>query len=207
MMTTEEWASSHGISAEETVPPVDGYSEPYKRSGEEVAIRTIVLQCVVAVAYEVDPFRIVDWLKSQGLWDQVSPKEQAFLTTGTATEEERRIAQWQSEAEWALLWAIRKVESLGLPTCTCDTANLVDHIMPALGSSVRPFVSSAELRSPAEILAEDDRTYNLHCYARQAHRTGTALPEDLIYGVLYQRHYAFEWLSGDDPWDDVCTDT
>ncbi len=78
--------------------------------------------------------------------------------------------------------------------------------MPALGDSIESFLLSAELRSPGELLAEDDRIYNLHCYARQAIRQGE-MPEDLIYDVLFQRHYAFEWLNGDDDWDDVCTDT
>jgi hypothetical protein len=122
------------------------------------------------------------------------------------TDKQRSDARWRQEAQWALLWAIRKVAALGLPTKTCDTGLLVDEIMPALGDSIDSLVRSAMLRPPAELLGEDDRTYNLHCYARVAFRDGT-MPEDLVYAVLFQRHYAFEWLSGDDDWDDVTTDT
>jgi hypothetical protein len=82
----------------------------------------------------------------------------------------------------------------------------VDEIMPMLGDSIESFVSSAVLRSPSQLLGEDDRSYNLHCYVRKAYRTKT-FPDDLIYDVLWQRHYAFEWLRGDDDWDDVRTDT
>ncbi|XZE37221.1 DUF4272 domain-containing protein [Pirellulaceae bacterium SH501] len=99
-----------------------------------------------------------------------------------------------------------KVEALGLPTQTCDTARLVDEIMPALGDSIDQFVSSAVLRSAAMVLGEEDRTYNLHCFVRKAYRNGS-MPDDLIYGVLFQRRYAFEWLSGDEDWDNVTTDT
>jgi hypothetical protein len=54
-------------------------------------------------------------------------------------------------------------------------------------------------------LAEDDRTYNLWCYAQKAHRKG-ALPADLNWGVLYERRYAFEWLDGVEDWDEVTCD-
>jgi hypothetical protein len=78
--------------------------------------------------------------------------------------------------------------------------------MPPLGDSIDSFVSSAELRSPSELFGEDDRIYNLHSYARQAYQDGT-IPGDLVYDVLVQRHCAFEWLGGDDDWDNVRMDT
>lgn len=206
MCTTKEWAASHGLCVADNVPPVDDYSEPYSRTEIEVASRTIVLHCVAAVGYGVDPHLLIDWLKDQSLWDVVSPNEKAFLYSETPSDKHRSDARWRQEAQWALLWAIGKVSSLGLPTKTCDTRQLVDEIMPALGDSIDSFVSSAILRPPAELLGEDDRTYNLHCYARKAFRED-AVPDDLVYDVLFQRHYAFEWLSGNDDWDDVTTDT
>lgn len=206
MIRTKEWAKSHGLCVTVNVPPVDDFCEPHKRTAEEVATRAIVLHCVAAVGYDVDPEPVIEWLKDQSLWDKVSPREQAFLTAAETTEKECSDARWRQEALWALLWAIGKIESLGLPTQTCDTGQLMDEIMPALGESTDSFIRSAELRPPSELLAEDDRVYNLHCYARQAHRAG-AMPVDLIYDVLFQRHYAFEWLSGEVDWNHVTTDT
>ena len=161
---------------------------------------------VGVVGYEVDPQPVIDWLKDQGLWDHVSPNEKAFLCADQRSDKERSDARWRQEAQWALLWSIRQIKTLGLPTETCDTAKLVDEIMPALEDPVDSFVSSADLRLPSELLAEDDRIYNLHCYARQAYRQN-AMPDDLVYDVLFQRHYAFEWLNGDEDWDAVTTDT
>jgi len=206
MHNTKEWASSHGLCVADNVPPVDKYDEPHSRTAAAVASRTIVLHCVAAVGYGVDSKSVIDWLKDQSLWDMVSPNEKTFLCSEDPSDKQRSDARWRQEAQWALLWAIRKVAALGLPTKTCDTGLLVDEIMPALGDSIDLFVRSAMLRPPAELLGEDDRTYNLHCYARVAFRDGT-MPEDLVYAVLFQRHYAFEWLSGDDDWDDVTTDT
>jgi hypothetical protein len=206
MASTREWAASHGVCVDDVVPPVDDWNEPCRRTSEEVAVRTIILHCVAGVGYGVDPCPVIDWLKDENLWDHVSADEQAFLRAESPSAKVLSDARWRQEAEWALLWTIRKVESLGLPTQTCDTQRLVDEIMPGLGDSISSFVSSAELRPPSELLTEDDRIYNLHGFARQAHRQDS-LPDDLVYDILFQRHYAFEWLSGDDDWDDVRTDT
>ncbi|OYP30455.1 DUF4272 domain-containing protein [Rhodopirellula sp. MGV] len=206
MTNTKQWALSHGICVDEIVPPVDDYNEPCSRTAEEIAIRTIILHCLVAVGYGVDPEPVIEWLEDEAIWENASPNEQAFLRDENPSDEALSDARWRQEAQWALLWAIGHVEALGLPTQTCDTARLVDEIMPGLGEPIDSFVSASVLRSPAELLGEDDRTYNLHCLAREAYRDGS-MPDDLVYDVLYQRQHALEWLSGDEDWDDVTTDT
>jgi hypothetical protein len=82
----------------------------------------------------------------------------------------------------------------------------VDELMPPLGSDVGGFLTSAELLPPGVLLAEDDRTYDLWCRATAARRNGEPLPDDLNWGVLYERRYAFEWLDGNQGWDDVTCD-
>ncbi|MAX39311.1 DUF4272 domain-containing protein [Gimesia sp.] len=206
MIKTRQWAASHGIDVADSLPAIADYDEPTPRTSQEIAIRTIILHAIAATGYGVDPEPIAEWLIEQSIWQYASPAEQTLMKSTASTDDELSEARWRQEAQWALLWAINKVHSLGLPTQTCDTGSLVDDIMPGRGESIEPFVSSARLRLPGEILAENDRTYNLHCYARPAIREST-LPGDLIYPVLFQRHYAFEWLTGDDQWDEVQTDT
>ena len=205
MTSTKDWAASHGVNVDNVVPPAEDYNEPSKRTDKEVAIRTIILHSVAAVGYGVDTQPIIDWLKDQDVWDHVSPNERAFFDNMSPSDKELSDARWRQEAQWALLWTITMIESLGLPTQTCDTGRLMDEIMPALGDSINPFVSSAKLRSPSQLLAEEDRTYNLHCYALQAYRAET-MPDDLVYDVLFQRHYAFDWLNGEN-WDSIRCDT
>jgi Domain of unknown function (DUF4272) len=67
------------------------------------------------------------------------------------------------------------------------------------------FVASAKVRAPGILLAEDDRTYDLWCYAQKARRM-KELPSDLNWSVLYERRYAFEWLDGMQDWDEVTCD-
>jgi hypothetical protein len=206
--TTEKWAQALGISTDLTLPAIEGYDEPCPFTARQIAVRAVILQGVVAVACEVDPEPVIEWYQDQGVWDQVSPNEQAFLLDPhSLTRDEWNSLRWHQEAEWALLWVVGKVEVLGLPTRQCDSRRLVDEIIPALGSDIEPFLGSAELRPPGVLLAEDDRHYNLWCYYFQTRHKGShLLPSDLEISVLYERQYAFEWLHGIEAWDDVQCD-
>jgi hypothetical protein len=207
VVTTEEWAQARGVWAEDAPASVGDDTEPCPRSAREIATRAVILQGVVAVAFEVDSEPVVEWLREQGVWHQVSPREAAFLLHPDVTDEQRNRFRWHQEAEWALLWAIGKVESLGLPTRGCDTRRLVDEIIPPLGSDIEGFLASARPRPPGVLLAEDDRSYNLWCCANSAARRGEPLPSDFKWWVLYERRYAFEWLDGMQDWDDVTCDS
>jgi hypothetical protein len=209
MMKTKEWAESHGIDTQDVLPPIEDYDEPYKQTAEVIAVRSIILHAVSAVGHGVHREPIVEWFKNQSIWDQVSPREQNFLLSQKPRrllEEDRRAARWLQEAQWALLWTIQKVESIGLPIKTCDTTRLAKEIMPELGYEIQPFISSAKLRPAPTIRAEDDRIYRLYREAQQAYESNEA-PDDLVYGVLFQRNYAFEWLRSGDDWDDVKMNT
>ncbi|MGR3273888.1 DUF4272 domain-containing protein [Acaryochloris marina NIES-2412] len=148
MTTTIEWAQAHGVCIAATVPFKDQEGNQCPRSVEEVAIRSIILHTIAAVGYRVDSKLLVDWLKDQQIWDYASPLEKTWFAAKEMTHKERSRLCWRTEAEWTLLWAISKVQSLGLPTQTCDTAILVDDIMPTLGDPIAAFIASSQLRSP-----------------------------------------------------------
>jgi hypothetical protein len=206
MNTTKAWAESLKVETLDELPPVPGFSKVYARSAREIAIRALVLQGVAAVAYEVPAAPIIGWFKEQSIWESVTPLERNFLLAGKCPAAEQIQHQWKQEAEWTLFWMIGKVESLGLPTRCCDTRRLVDEIVPALGADVREFIDQAELRVPGALLAEDDRTYDLWCHVFAAQRRAEKLPTDLNVAVLRERGYAFEWLDGNQDWDDVTCD-
>jgi len=201
-MKTKDWLASFGISTDPTPPEVEDAESP-PRSAIEIAKRILVLHGLAAVGAGVDASRIRDWLDEQGLSSSVTPKERAFLAMESPDQKTRMTFFWHKEAQWTLLWAIGKIENLGLPITECDSARIVNDIMPALGVDTSEFINTAELRPPGVILAEDDRTYNIWCYANQA----SSLPDDLNMRVLYERRYAMEWLDSPDPWDEVTCDT
>ena len=204
MTKTKEWAESFNIDTQDILPQSEEIIESYCRTASEVAIRTIILHSIVAAGAGIDRERIIGWLEDQSLWDNVSPRERAVLQSPMRFREDRSGAQWLQEAQWALLWTIQRVKSLGLPTKTCDSVKLVDEIMPVLGGDdIDRFIASAEFRPATEICAENDRISRLYYYTRQAVDNEEEMPEDLIYSVLYHRYYVFRWLISNDPWDDV----
>ncbi|HWY74424.1 MAG TPA: DUF4272 domain-containing protein [Verrucomicrobiae bacterium] len=207
MSATKLWAESLNVSGEPDLSPIPDFSQPYARTAGRVAVRAIVLQGVAAVAYDVEAQPIVEWFQEHRIWSEVTPQERAFILGSAHPESEKLRFRWKQEAEWTLLWMIQRVESLGLPTRCCDTRRLVDQIIPPLGDNIENFISRSELRSPGALLAEDDRTYDLWCYALGAQRRGESLPADLNLGVLRERRYAFEWLDGRQDWDDVTCDS
>jgi Domain of unknown function (DUF4272) len=194
MLSTEEWARSHGISAAPILPAVEGYSTLYKRSAQEVAIRSLILRGVFEVAQGQAAEPVIEWFRSQNILENITPEEKAFLLKPQHTEQELIKFEWHIESAWTLLWIIGKIESLGLPTEFCEEDRLRNHIQPLLGTDILEFVTCAQLRAPGELLAEDDRIYNLWCCTRLAHREGKPIPSDLNERVLYERVYAFEWL-------------
>ncbi len=206
MSTTKLWAESLKVASDADLTPLAEYSETYARSAREVAIRAVILQGVAAIAYKVEAQPIIEWFQTQGIWSDVTPQERIFILGSAHTEAEQVRFRWKQEAQWTLLWMIHRVESLGLPTGYCDTRRLVDEIIPALGNDLQTFIRQSELRSPGALLAEDDRTYDLWCYALAAQRRGESLPSDLNLGVLRERRYAFEWMDGNQDWDEVTCD-
>jgi hypothetical protein len=200
MSATRTWAEALKVEGSEDLPPIAGYSKLYARSAREVATRAIILQGVVAIAYEVAPDPIAKWFREQGIWPAVTPQEERFMLSAERTSSEQLQYRWKQEAEWTLLWMLGRVRSLGLPTRCCDTRRLVDEIMPALGDDLQDFIREAELRPAGALLAEDDRTYNLWCYALAAQRRKEELPSDLNLAVLRERRYAFEWMDGNQDW-------
>jgi Domain of unknown function (DUF4272) len=207
VLTTEKWAQSLDIPTADVLEPVGGYRKKYPYSARAIAGRAVILHCVVAVASGVSPEPVVKWLKNQRLWKAVSPKEKAFFTDPPKVDTELNLFRWWAEAEWALLWVVGKVEMLGLPVRLCDTRRLNDEIIPALGSNIAHFLSTAQIRSPDAVLAEEDRHYNLWCMYIQTRKKGSRYrPKDLNVGVLYQREYVFEWLQGHEEWDSVQCD-
>lgn len=204
-MLTKDWLLSVGLSPAPNLPPIEGEREPFPRDAIQIARRTLVLQGLQSIAAGAEREPIVDWFKEQKLDRDLSPAEKRFLKEDEPAERRRMSFLWHKEAQWVLLWAIGKVDSLGLPTKECDSAFVVDEVMPALGSDVDDFVDSAAVRAPGLLLAEDLRSYNMWCYAQKARAQGS-LPQDLNMGVLYERRYAFEWLDAMEDWDEISCD-
>lgn len=172
------------------LPRVESDAEARFRDPKEAAKRAIVLYFVISVAHEADRETALTWLKDEGLWDAVSPKEKAFLETDNPTKEEIIAATWRIESLWTLLWALGKIEKSDLPRELCDT-ELVQNLMSwTEEDSCATFVNGAELRYPSELLDETDLIYRIHWAVVDARLNDEGAPGGFDPGVVYERHYA-----------------
>ena len=75
--------------------------------------------------------------------------------------------------------------------------------------SYQELLDKAKLRSKNEILDEADLIYRYHWSCVDAIMKGQYPPSDLSKGIVYERHYALNWLINymDEEWDDITCDT
>lgn len=182
----------------------DDFNVP--RSAVEIAKRAIGLHCVIAASHDVSKADLCEWLKSEGLYKELSARERRFLETQESAPREISQAAWRVEAQVALLWAIQKISDLDPLTATCKTARLVD-ALPPLFAATADFIESATLRQEAEIEAQYEFIYDTHCEVRTAQNTG--VPTNVNLRVVQERHYAMNWITGycGQAWDEITTDT
>jgi hypothetical protein len=106
-----------------------------------------------------------------------------------------------------MLWSLGKVESLAFPSETCSL-DLVQELMPSPDTSCDEFLLNAQTRSLSEILDETDMIYRIHWAVVESRLNGEEPPSSLNPSVVYERHYALNWLTYyAEDWDDVTTDT
>lgn len=177
------------------------------RTAQEIARRVCVLTAVIACAAGDDAQKNIQWLKDEGLWDDVSPEERELLETG-ADEQDRINFSWRIEALAVLLWAINKLDDLPPMTEQCDTTPIkLALVWPP--DPAAEYIAEATLRGEDEISREYEKVYEAHWAVRDAELNDKEIPDGLDSGVVYERHYGFNWLTGymGQPWDEVSTDT
>jgi len=190
----------HEYAEEDLLPDV-------MRSAAEVARRCCVLISIVRAGHGEPREAIIDWLKTEDLWEFVSPYERRFLEDEFPTAQQFVNATWRVEASQALLWALDELPAMSGLTEMCR----LDSQLTAT-PFLRPtsdFISTASLRTEEEIRGELDTVYDAHWRVRDAQLKRRPIPDGLNPGVIQERHYALNWLTGYDgqEWDEITTDT
>lgn len=173
------------------------------RDAQAIARRALTLFSTISLAFGNPRDEIVSWLKEEGLWEELSPTELAFVSSQNPTQKQKINASWQSEALIVLLWALGKVNKLPAPNEQCDTS-LFQKLFP-----VAELMASAERRDDDALMDMADELEELHWQARHAKLRGRAIPSHLNIEIIQERHHAINWIIGYDglPWDEVATDT
>ena len=135
-----------------------------------------------------------------------SPREKEVFAMNQLDDNTRAYATWRYESLNVLLWALGKIETLVYPSEICNVQEVV-------GGMIRPsreeFENSVNLKSKQEILDELDKIYRINWACVDARINGQAPTGNINPSVVYERHYALNWLTRylDQNWDKVTTDT
>ncbi len=206
---TEKLLEKKGIKINYNLPHIESEEETTLRSPKEIAQRVSVLAVVNLVAFgSTTGEQATEFLKKYKLWDLVTPDEKEFLKN--PTDEKKNQESWKCEGIWTLLWALNIVDELGAPDQMCDLNQISANNYP-VGQNKDPNVfieEHFESRSKSEILDANDLYYRMDWTCVDARLNGHEI-NGLNSGVVYERHYALNWLINymDEEWDDISCDT
>jgi|GEM_PF-418323 len=205
---TVEVLRSMGVAINENLPYTEPESEVELRSATETARRTLCLLAVAGASHGVDRPTIRRWLIREDLWDACSPEEAAFLQDPEFDEEAATQLSWRSEALWLLVWAIGGIDDLVPPTTQTSPDEILG-VVPGFDDATGRFVESATMRPIGDVMAMSDFLYCAHWALRNQELDPETAVGNLDRGVVMERHYAVNWLTGygDADWDDVTCDT
>jgi len=192
------------------LPRIETSTEALRRGIDEIAHRALALKVVAVKADGLKQATLERLVADYGLAPHFTPNERAFIADPAPQEQACKEFVWRHEAAWVLYWALGYAEALGRPDTHCDL-DAAAGIM--LKGRTKEFIANARLRPFEEILDEADLIFRYHWAVVQARLDGQEPPAGLIPGLVYERHYALNWLVGypgrDNPaeWDDISTDT
>lgn len=206
---TEKFLKSKGVKINYNLPHIESEEETTLRTPKEIAQRVSILATTNMVAFNnIQAGEAIEYLKKYNLWEFVTPDEKSFLEN--PTDEKKNQETWKSEGIWTLMWALNIVEDLEYPNEMCDLNKIPFEKYP-IGQDKDPniFINSiTKSRTKTEILDANDLYYRIDWTCVDARVNGHEL-NVLNSGVVYERHYALNWLVNymEQEWDDISTDT
>ncbi|MDO1451682.1 DUF4272 domain-containing protein [Rhodocytophaga aerolata] len=207
---TEAYLKEKQIKINPHLPYIETEKETTLRIPKEIAQRVTILAMVNLVAF--DNFtgkQAIEYLTNYNLWDKVTPEEKAFLEN--PTPEQKNEESWKAEAIWTLLWALKKVPDLEFPEKLCDLNKVAidDYPFQGLDKDPNVFINSiTQSRSKTEILDANDLYYRIDWACVDARINNRSII-GVNPGVVYERHYALNWLINymNQEWDEISCDT
>jgi hypothetical protein len=191
------------------VSDADESGEDEIRPAQEVARRCLALFAVVGTALGAPRDEILSWLRTEGLWGDLTEHEVAYLEQADPPRKAHINFGWQSERLIVLLWAIGKIQELPDSATQCDTSIFKSILPPFARTSTRTFIAQASLIDEDSLWEQADFYLEYHWKARNAQLHERSMPSDIDIEIVQERHHAINWITGYDglQWDEVTTDT
>jgi hypothetical protein len=205
---TEALLQKIGIPYNPGLPCIETEAETELRTSEEIGLRILCLNCVIGTAYHPSDSSYKRYLKRYRLWKHLTPDELSFMSNPAPEHQACMALTWRVEALFVLMWSVRLFKILPFPTHQVENQRLIDKF-PSFNKSPRPFINSLRLRPKSTILDKSDLIYRLHWATTQAQIDGQPSPGGLDPEIVYEWHYAINWVTkyDDADWDRVSTDT
>ena len=178
------------------------------KTPQKVAKRVLVLIGVFQAATGRNKETLISLLKENQLWPEVTEIEKRFLES--SDEDSKFIStqySWRAEAVYILLWTLNRFDFQEIPK---NESNL-DQISDLLKEDdffKKIAVSNAQFRSVDEINNKLDEIQKINWEIRDALINKKESPNDYHPSIIYEWHYALNWLTKpDEEWDSITTDT
>ncbi|MCR6640761.1 MAG: DUF4272 domain-containing protein [Sporocytophaga sp.] len=191
---TENFLSSHGFPVFDNLPPLEEEYNITLKTPQEIAERILILSYLNCTAFDPElRNRIINFLKEEGLWNKISPKEELLFEKPEFNNDEIAIIAWRAESIWMLLWSINKSDQLNFPPEEVNF-NLIFEHLPSFLNSTEDFVTSATLRPATEILDQADLLFRLNWAFYQSQSNQLNIKE-FNEGIVYERYFAINWVT------------
>ncbi|MFY7826937.1 MAG: DUF4272 domain-containing protein, partial [Flectobacillus sp.] len=132
--------------------------------------------------------------------------ELQFANNENPSEQELANANWRAESYHTLLWSLSFIDNLHFPA---DICNIGEDVGILFSKTEQEFRNTAKLRTKEEILDQADLILRLNWACVNARVKNEVAPSGLNPSVVYERHYALNWLINhlNQEWDNTTTNT
>jgi len=202
---SENSLNERSVKINTNLPCTPSSEDAKMRKLEEVIHRAYALLIIAVKGEGIEQEHLERTVQEKSI-NGFSPGELQVYQATSLNDQERANAAWRYESLYVILWALNKMENLKYPDEICDVQAVVASIFKP---SRTDFEASATMRSKTEILDELDKTFRMHWACVDARLKEQTPSGNLNPSVIYERHYALNWLTGymNQDWDNVQTNT
>jgi len=189
------------------------YSKEEFQRPYEVGCRLIILNAISYSVHNLDDRpKIIQWLKKEKLWEQVSNNEINFLNQSKPNEDVLLDLSWKIESSILLGWVLNLFDNLHDITqeCSDDVMDAFESKIPELGAETKDFLRDLKFRPLDQIYEENLLNELVTTYFRDLMFSGKSDETQIDRVVSFERHQALNWLrkfQGINEWDDTDTST
>lgn len=202
---SELYLKSNDVKINSNLPCISSSENVELRYTKDIIDRAYALLVIAVKGEGVEQEHLAKAVDDKRI-SHFSPKENYIYQAQELNDRERAYAVWRYESLYTILWTLGLMNELKYPSEICDVKGVVGEIFQPTREE---FENSVKLRSKTEVLDELDKIYRMNWACVDARIKGQAVSGNINPSVVYERHYALNWLTNyqNQDWDDVQTNT